>query len=453
MQIADLSRSTGFRFSLIFLVFLGITSVTVFSLLYLDTKRFLNHHMDEWISREYASLRAMPVEDLPKHLDRHALFDVGSDWPIMLYDAGHHEIGGTPMAIPQLPAEQNTPFIFVARWHNGMHRFRGLYTQLPNGWILVISERLWWASALDHEWFERSLLGLGIAAAFGLGGLAFLGASSQRRIGVFTAVAQRVTAGDLSGRMPVRNRSDDLDKLAGLVNEMLDHIERLVRQISSFRDAVSHDLLAPLSRLRITLDAARNNGESITDYATAVEVAIRESKTIERLLAAMRRLSEMETDARRAGFTQVDLREVAAEVFDFYQPIAEDRGIELTIALPDQITMTRGDRDLLFEAIGNLLDNALKFTPRDGAVVVTVLDGPALGVELKDTGPGIPEAERDLVLQRFYRRDASSTIRGTGLGLALVSAIADLHGMDLAISSGSPGCTIRLTTRRLQLAA
>ena len=161
--------------------------------------------------------------------------------------------------------------------------------------------------------------------------------------------------------------------------------------------------------------------------------------------AAILRISEVESGARRAGFTDADLCEVVADAVELYEPMAEAKGVRLLVASDRSPAVMRGDPNLLFEAVGNLVDNALKFTPRGGCVTIRAFAGSAtVGIEVIDTGPGISRDERDAVLRRFYRAETSRHTPGSGLGLALVAAVARLHGMDLAISDAGPGCRITI---------
>jgi signal transduction histidine kinase len=444
IQLAELPRTTGFRVAILLMALLGVASLSSFSLLYEDMARFLNGHLDGWLKQERGVFLDMTPDELVQQLRRHARIDVTSSWPLALYEPNGRQLAGAAMKLPRQVPQDGRPFDFQGAAEGHEERFRGIVERLPDGKVLLISERLWWAQVLDHVLIQRAVSALGIGAAIGLGVAAFKGAETQRRIAAFTRVTQQVVTGDLSGRLPVRNRLDDLDQLAGIVNSVLDHSERLLHQVGSFRDAVAHDLSTPLARLHVTLEGARARAHSADDYRTAIDIALAESRRLSGMFAAVRRLSEIEGRARRAGFAPVDLSELAADAFDFYQPVAEDRSIALALADATQHSMILGDRELLFEALGNLLDNAIKFTPAGGSVTLSVHDSGAPGFEVLDTGPGISPAEQDAVLRRFYRPAVSRGTKGSGLGLAIVSAIADLHGMDLSIALANPGCRISL---------
>jgi signal transduction histidine kinase len=293
-----------------------------------------------------------------------------------------------------------------------------------------------------------------ITGGLGLAGAAFIGASAIRRIDAVTLAIQRIVAGDLSGRLPSKGTSDDLDRLVQVVNGMLSDIESLMHEVKGVCDNIAHDLRTPLTRLLAGLERAARRANSPEEYAAAVEEAILETKAVLLTFNAMLRISEVADGARRAGFTSVNLSQTAADAVEFYDPLAETRGVALTLvsdgpALADM----PGDPSLLFEAIGNLLDNAIKFTPTGGHVTVrTFCNAGTMGVSVSDTGCGIPVGEREAVLRRFYRSEASRHTSGSGLGLALVAAIARLHAMDLAITDADPGCRVTLSYAEARLA-
>jgi signal transduction histidine kinase len=260
-----------------------------------------------------------------------------------------------------------------------------------------------------------------------------------------TSATQRIVGGDLSQRLPVHGRTGDLDRLIRVINGMLEEIERLMAEVKGVCDSIAHDLRTPLTRLLAGLERARRRACCRKDYEAAIEDAIVETKALLRTFAAMLRISEVESGARRAGFRSVDLSRVVTDVGEFYEPLADEKGVRLIWRPDGPGAVMPGDPSLLFEAVGNLVDNAIKFTPAGGSVEVRALDGLGrIGVEVSDTGPGIPSEERDAVSRRFYRVEESRHTPGTGLGLALVSAIARLHGMELVITDAIPGARITL---------
>jgi len=217
-----------------------------------------------------------------------------------------------------------------------------------------------------------------------------------------------------------------------------------MQEVKGVCDSIAHDLRTPLTRLLAGLERARRRARSTEEYSAAVDDAVVETRGLLRTFTAMLRISEVESGARRAGFTSVDLAQVLIDAVELYEPMAEEKGIILHAEL--SAAAMPGDPSLLFEAVANLADNAIKFTPAGGRVTARAFaEGGRTGVEVIDTGPGIPEAEREAVSQRFYRAEKSRNTPGTGLGLALVAAVARLHGMELVITDAKPGCRVTIT--------
>jgi signal transduction histidine kinase len=236
--------------------------------------------------------------------------------------------------------------------------------------------------------------------------------------------------------------------LVRVVNRMLDEIERLMNEVKGVTEDIAHDLRTPLTRLLAGLERVRRRDATADEYVAAVDEAIVETKGILATFNALLRIAEIEAGARRAGFETLDLAMVATDVAELYEPVAESKGIVLRLendAGEACKTEMAGDPSLLFGAIGNLVDNAIKYTPPGGRIVLrTLCRRDRLGIQVTDTGPGIPEAERAAALRRFHRVEKCRSTPGSGLGLSLVAAVAKLHGLDLAIEDAQPGCRVTL---------
>jgi signal transduction histidine kinase len=234
-----------------------------------------------------------------------------------------------------------------------------------------------------------------------------------------------------------------------VVNTMLDEIERLLHEVKGVCDNIAHDMRTPLTRLLAGLERSRRRASSVADYQGHVDEAIEEVHGMLRTFSALLRISEVEDGVRRAGFIDIDLAAIAQDAVELFEPAAEERGILLEYNGSQQhSTALSGDPDLIFEAVSNLIDNALKFSGDHGRVVVTVAGGPdELFIDVEDTGPGIEPAEIDAVLRRFHRTEPSRTTPGNGLGLSLVAAIARIHDLDLTLSNTGTGLSARMTRR------
>ncbi len=246
--------------------------------------------------------------------------------------------------------------------------------------------------------------------------------------------------------MPTHGGYDEFDKLATSVNHMLAEIEALLHDISGAGDDMAHELRTPLTRVRARLERARDKAGTLEEMQAILDAAMLEIDQCLAIVTALLRIAEIEHNRRLAGFGTVALAPLLREVHEFYEPTAEAKGISLHLeTLGD--TAIVGDHDLLFEAVANLVDNAVKFTPAGGDVAIALLrDGLDPIVRISDSGPGINEAERHAVTQRFYRSDKSRHETGIGLGLSLVAAIAKLHGFTLRLS-GNSGCIAEILCR------
>jgi signal transduction histidine kinase len=448
VRLTDLPRTTSFRLALLFLLLFGAASLLLFVFLYRETNGYLMRMADDWLRREQVGFAHMDEPGFFDRLQAHVIADSGAERPFSLFDASGHWVAGNRLNVsPSLvvSAPLDRPFHFAVVEDGQTLNYQGIIHRGPLGNLLLIAQGTREADRFDGVLIHALLIGGLVTGLLGLLGAAIAGADAVRRIDAVTDATQRIVAGDLSQRLPVHGRTGDLDRLTHVINSMLDEIERLIHEVKGVCDSIAHDLRTPLTRLLAGLERAGRRAQSTEDFATAIEDASIETRAVLRTFSAMLRISEVESGARRAGFTSVDLAQVVTDVVEFYEPLAEAKGIGL-MWRPDGITATLpGDPSLLFEAVGNLIDNAIKFTPTGGSIEVRILsDSRCIGVEVSDTGPGIPSEEREAVSRRFYRLEQSRNEPGTGLGLALVSAVARLHGMNLVITDANPGCRITL---------
>ncbi|WP_245318258.1 HAMP domain-containing histidine kinase [Bradyrhizobium sp. DOA1] len=288
-------------------------------------------------------------------------------------------------------------------------------------------------------------LALGVLPAFCLCVLAgaWLSVRAQKRVEEVNQRVQRIVAGELRERLPEGSADDPFARLARIVNGMLDEMETMINALAGVGNDIAHDLRTPLTRARLALERGRTHATTLAQLQEVTDKAIAGIDQSLAIVTALLRLTEIENNRRTAGFGNVVLDEILREVCDVYEPIAEDKGIALGVVI-DRGVQVWGDRDLLFEAIANLVDNAVKFTPAGGRVKLELeSDDRTALVRVSDTGPGIHEQEREAVLRRFYRSDKIRNTPGVGLGLSLVAAIVKLHGFRLIIGS-APGGKIEI---------
>jgi signal transduction histidine kinase len=449
MRLIDLHRTTSFRLALLFVVLFGLASLALFGFLYLQTKGFLIGSTDAWLRREMQGMVNTDSVERMHRLNAHAALDSELERPFAVFAADGRRLAGSPIQVPPGTLPLDRPFDFTLEDGARKIRLRSIEHRLTSGDLIVVAQDMHDVREFNEVLVNAILWGGIVTAGLGLAGAAIIGAGAVRRIDAVTLAIQRIVTGDLSRRLPSSGTSDDLDRLVNVVNGMLDDIERLVHEVKGVSDNIAHDLRTPLTRMLAGLERVRRRASTAEEYADAVEEAIVEMKSVLKTFTAMLRISEVEDGARRSGFTIVDLSQIVTDATDFYEPLAEAKRLTLSVEYEGGAPCEMpGDPSLLFEAIGNLLDNAIKFTPEDGRVVVrTFRTDNCLGVSVSDTGPGIPSEEREAGWRRCHRTEKSRNTPGNGLGLSLVAAIARLHGMHLAISEAMPGCCVTLLHR------
>jgi signal transduction histidine kinase len=312
---------------------------------------------------------------------------------------------------------------------------------LPTGDILVIGRNVDEVRHVAGIVGWALALGLISVVSLCLTAGALLSLRARQRIAEIKQRVQLIVAGDLHERLPHRTADDPFSKLAMVVNGMLDEMETLVHSLAGVGNNIAHDLRTPLTRARLTLERGRTNAKTLEQLQTVADKTIDGLDQSLSIITAILRLAEIENSQRMAGFAKVELSDLVREVGDMYEPIAEDKGIALCIHAPQELS---AHGDLLIEAVANLVDNGVKFTPPGGQVEIRLAcaNGENI-VRVRDTGSGTSEHECDAVLKRFYRSDRTRHASGLGLGLNLVAAITRLHGFRFTIVPGS-GCVVEI---------
>ncbi|MEJ2389618.1 MAG: HAMP domain-containing sensor histidine kinase [Chromatiaceae bacterium] len=256
--------------------------------------------------------------------------------------------------------------------------------------------------------------------------------------------------GDLSRRVPTDGTGDDFDQLAVNLNRMLERIEQLLEAVRQVSDNIAHDLRTPLTRLRTRLELARRESDHPDLVAEALDQAIENADELLATFNALLRIARIESRSRRTAFAKVDLSALVEDVAELYEPLATDRGQQFAVEAPRPLRVN-GDRDLLFQAVANLVDNAIKYTPAKGRITLSArLHAGRPEIAVIDGGPGIPAAMREKVFQRFFRLDGSRSTPGSGLGLSLVQAVARIHGAQIRLEDNDPGLRALLSFEATQ---
>ncbi|HEY1932821.1 MAG TPA: HAMP domain-containing sensor histidine kinase [Acetobacteraceae bacterium] len=314
--------------------------------------------------------------------------------------------------------------------------------ELPGGVVVAVGDDLNRIRMADtailraFAWAASATLMLGIA-----GGV-WMSQHILSRVDSISRTAEAISGGDLTQRIPVSGTGDELDRLAETLNRMLDRIGHLLESVRQASNNIAHDLRTPLTRLGQCLEKARAQAHSTADHQHALDAARAEVEALLGTFAALLRIAEVEAGAQRAAFCRVDLSAIVATVAEAFAPSAEEDGRTLAADVAPGVVI-HGDRELLTQMLANLVENALRHTP-PGTQIKLSLDATAQRAVLvvEDNGPGIPQAEREHVLRRFYRMDQSRTTPGSGLGLSLAAAVAELHGAELRLASAGPGLRV-----------
>jgi len=323
---------------------------------------------------------------------------------------------------------------------------RVLTTVMPDGYRLVVgnvdeqSEELQHTVLASFAWAFAGVVALGVIGGYGLG------RDVHRRLATMTAAAEAIIDGDLARRIPVQGSNDDLDRVAAAFNRMLDRIARLMNSLRQVSDDIAHDLRTPLTRLRQKLEASLAL-ESPAARAEALSSALEDVDAILETFAGLLRIAQIEGGARRAAFQTVDMATLARTVVEAFAPSAEDAGQKLSLAANGPL-MVEGDPELLTQLLVNLVDNGLRHAgPKTKVDVDARRSDSDIVVTVSDNGPGVPETERGRVFDRFYRLEHNRSTPGSGLGLALVAAIARLHGARVSLADARPGLQVRVVLR------
>jgi signal transduction histidine kinase len=445
--LIDIPRTTGFRLAVLFLALFGTASLILFGLMYWQTTQYIEGGVDDWLRNEMASRSSVHSSERMRQLNTRATLDPDGRRPMALFDRDGHWLAGTTATLPTPLPPLDQPFDFTLPRDGTAAGFRGMLHRLGSGELIMVSQDMRQLVGFRDLLLDSMASGALVILLLGLTGAVIVGAGALGRIDGVTGAIERIVNGNLSERLPSGGRGGDINRLVQVVNRMLDEIQRLMEEVKGVTEDIAHDLRTPLTRLVAGLERAHRRSETAAEYAAAVEEAIGETKNVLATFAALLRIAEVEAGARRAGFASLDLGTVAADVAELYEPVAEAKNIafwQTTDRDNDRIELA-GDASLLFEAISNLVENAIKFTPAGGRVMLRTFQAAGrLGVEVSDTGPGIPETERDAVLRRFHRADKCRNTPGSGLGLSLVAAVAKLHGLHLAIDDAQPGCRVTL---------
>jgi signal transduction histidine kinase len=467
--LGKLFRTTTFKLTLVYLTVFALFAAFLLAYFAWNTRRLVTQQIIATVDAEIVGLADLYQQGGIRRLV-YAIDERGSRPGSSLYllttAAGEGvtgNIGSLTTGVLDKSGWTETAYRRIEDSDTSEHHALVRVIQLPGGFRLLVGRDL-----EERERLHDIILGAGrwsiaLVIVLGLAGGFFVTRRVLRRVDAMTETTQTIMQGDLSGRLLVTGTNDELDRLAGNLNTMLERIEALMRGLKEVSDNIAHDLKTPLTRLRNRAEEALRVAEDESQYRAALEKVIEESDALIRTFNALLMIARAESGQARGGMTEFDAAEVARGVGELYEPLADDKGLVLRVEAPDAAPL-RGNRELVSQALANLVDNAIKYaSPAAGGagvsgaaangvpseiVVRAAGEGDRILLTVSDGGPGIPEADRARAVERFVRLEQSRSHPGSGLGLSLAHAVARLHGGELRLEDNRPGLKTTLALPR-----
>ncbi len=451
--LGKLLRTTAFQLTLVYLLVFVLFAVSLLGYFALNTRRLITEQITRTVTSEVTRLteqyREAGIRGLVLFIDLRSRRP-GSNLYLVTTPIGEALAGNVGALAPGAldhPGWVETLYRRIEAPDDTEHHALVLVVELPGGFRLLVGrdleerERIYGIIATAGRWSFALVVVLGVAGGF------FVSRRVLKRIDAMTDTAHTIMAGDLAGRLPIAGTGDELDRLAENVNAMLERIEALMGGLKEVSDNIAHDLKTPLTRLRNRCEQALRTARSDGDYRAALESTIAESDELIRTFDALLMIARAESGHARDNMTEFDAAEIARDVGELYEPLAEQNGLALKVDAP-LAAPVRGNRELVSQALANLIDNAIKYAGPDASkingvpaeiVIKAGAEGERITLTVEDRGPGIAESERGRVVERFVRLEQSRSQPGSGLGLSLASAVARLHGGELKLEDNQPG--------------
>ncbi len=463
--LGKLFRTTTFKLTLVYLTVFALFAAFLLGYFALNTRRLIDEQITDTVNAEITGLaeqyRQGGIRRLVLVIDARARRPGSSLYLVTTFNG--EALAGNVTALQ--PGILDTPgwteTIYrrldepdTANQKHPEHRALVRVFQLPGGFRLLVGRDLEERERLYHIVLAAGRWSVAIVIVLGLAGGLFVTRRVLRRVDAMTETTRTIMEGDLGGRLPVAGTGDEIDRLAENLNQMLERIELLMRGLKEVSDNIAHDLKTPLTRLRNRSEQALRTAKNEAEYRAALEATIDELDGLISTFNALLMIARAELGQARDDMQDFDAAEIAHDVCELYEPLAEEKGIALTVDAEGPAP-AKGNRELISQAVANLVDNAIKYAePAASAingvpaeiVVAARDDGDRILLTVADHGPGIPEADRARAVERFVRLEQSRSQPGSGLGLSLAAAVARLHGGDLTMEDNKPGlkCVIAL---------
>ena len=448
---ARLLGSTTFRLTLIYFGLFGVSAVVLVGFLYWSTAGFMARQTDEAIEAEIRGLAEQYSQfgtiGLVRALNRRTSRARASRGLYLLTDANLRPLAGNLSAWPRETPEPDGWLTFELEYadrRGAVDLGRARIFELTGGLRLLVGRDIRERLEIDARFRESIGWGIALALVLSIAGGVLVSRPMLRRIDAINQTSREIMAGALDRRIPTRGTDDEFDRLAANLNEMLDRIAQLVASVREVSDNIAHDLRSPLARLRSRLELTLADRGEEEAYRRAIARTIEEADALLKTFNSLLRIARLEAGVETGQVETFDLDGLVGDVAELYAPLADERAVELDVT-PERAGRIRGDRDLLFQALANLLDNAIKFSPGGETVTIAAraLDD-RVTVTVSDRGPGIPEALKNRVAERFFRVETSRNAPGAGLGLSLVAAVVERHGGSLDLEDNRPGLRVVL---------
>ena len=454
--LGKLFRTTAFKLSLAYLALFALFAFAILGYVAWNARRVLDDQMVSTIEAEIAGLREQyqigGIRRLASVVERRSR-DPDASLYLVTNSAGERlsgNIGALPPGTLDRPGQRETEYGRLDDDEDAMpHRAIVRVYLLPSGFRLLVGRDVEERRRIRDVIRRAFGLSLGLIGVLGFAGAWFVTRRVLSRVDAMTDTTRTIMAGDLNGRLAIAGTGDELDRLAQNLNAMLDRIGELMAGMKEVSDNIAHDLKTPLTRLRNKADEALRNAKSPEELRSALDAIIEESDNLIRVFNALLTIARLEAGNARETMAEFDAAEVTRGVAELYEAVADEAGAPLRVSVEEPLPV-RGSRELVGQAVANLVDNAVKYgapNGEDAAEPVTVSaarDGDQVVITVADHGPGIPETERERALERFVRLESARSRPGFGLGLSLAAAVARLHGGLLRLEDNAPGLKVLL---------
>jgi len=448
-----LLHSAGLRLAVVYVALFGVSALALVLFLWWATAGLLNRQVqavirtdaqglsEQWQTGGVAALQSTIEDRLADDVDDAAIY--------LLTDAALTPLAGNLARWPAAVTDSGAWMEMRIERAGLQATARVQRFDLPGGYRLLVGRDVESRMPLRALLTSALLWSLLLLLVLGTVGAVVMQNLFRRMMANVSVTASGIAAGDLSRRVPMSGRGDEFDRLAETINDMLDRIARLMDGVRQVSNAIAHDLRTPIARARARLEDAAAHARGPAELHAAVERAVADLDGVTAVFEALLRIAEIEAGSRRSAFCQVDVGALVTDLAELYGAAAEASGVALSLQAAGPLQVN-GDREMVQQAVANLLDNAIKFSPPGATIRLEAAPAGAassqgVAITVADQGPGIPECDRTHATERFYRGETARQTPGSGLGLALVDAVAHLHGGTLRLLDAAPGLRAVLT--------